>query len=189
MSGSDKEATIDIPARIVAAMVVEKLLLSTRGWSNVALPALLYRDAVGVAGGARASRMEALFRDHCWPPLWRNGVFRFHHYHSNAHEILGFAKGSARLVLGGPDGREVAVEAGDVAALPAGTGHFLIEADPDFLVVGAYPPDQRDYDLCRTGADAASAARMAALGFPPTDPVAGPGGPLPEIWAEAVAAS
>ncbi|MGH7103741.1 MAG: cupin domain-containing protein [Acetobacteraceae bacterium] len=168
-------------------MVLEKLLLATRGWSNVALPALLYRDAVGVTGGERARRMEVLFRDHGWPPSWRNRVFRFHHYHSNAHEILGCAKGSARLILGGSDGRQVAVEAGDIAALPAGKGHFLIEADREFLVVGAYPPDQREYDLCRTDADAVLAPWMAALGFPPTDPVAGRGGPLPEIWADAVA--
>lgn len=167
-------------------MVLETLFLTTVGWANVALPVLLYRDAAPVAAEERARRMEVLFRTNGWPPLWRNGVFRFHHYHSNAHEVLGFANGSARLILGGPKGREVAVEAGDVATLPAGTGHFLIEAARDFLVVGAYPPEQRDYDLCRAAATEAAAAGMATLGFPPADPVAGPGGPLPEIWTAAL---
>lgn len=167
-------------------MVLETLFLATTGWSNIALPVLLYRNAVPAPDEQRANRIEALFRTNGWPPLWRNGVFRFHHYHANAHEVLGFAYGSARVILGGPKGTEVALEAGDVVALPAGTGHFLIEADRDFLVVGAYPPDQRDYDLCRTEAAATSAAGMAALGFPPADPVIGPGGPLPEIWAAAL---
>ena len=164
----------------------EQLRLTTKGWSNLALPVLLYRNAVpAAAGDDTARRMEALFDETGWPPSWRNGVFRFHHYHSNAHEVLGFARGAARLILGGPDGAALAVAAGDVAALPAGTGHFLIEADPDFLVVGAYPPDQRDYDLCRTATTAASASGIAALAFPPTDPVLGRNGPLPEIWRAA----
>jgi uncharacterized protein YjlB len=166
-------------------MTPQKLYLTTRGWSNIALPVLLYRNAVLVGGDKTVGRMEALFRRTGWPASWRNGVFRFHHYHSNAHEVLGFASGGARLILGGPDGTEVAVQAGDVAVLPAGTGHFLIEANEDFLVVGAYPPDQRDYDLRRTAATAALASRMAALGFPLADPVLGQDGPLPEIWKAA----
>jgi uncharacterized protein YjlB len=157
----------------------KQLHLSRNGWmpNNPELPVLIYSNLPETS----ATALETLFQKNGWPPQWRNGIYDFHHYHSTAHEVLGIARGTARIILGGQGGEELEITAGQVLVLPAGTGHCKIRASSDFLVIGAYPPDQQ-WDICRSAPTAESQSRMRQLPFPSSDPVGGQTGALPTIW-------
>jgi uncharacterized protein YjlB len=162
----------------LAPAAPEELHLKPNGWMpNNTLPVLLYRSAIPLQGDV-ATRMEQIFTANGWPPQWRNGVYSFHHYHSTAHEVLGFAAGHAEIMLGGEGGTLVTVHAGDIAVLPAGTGHCRISASDDFLVIGAYPPGEH-WDICRTAPTPQVIEQMRRVVFPKSDPVTGATGPLP----------
>jgi uncharacterized protein YjlB len=170
-----------------AAIEPEVLLLSRNGWvpNNDRLPVLLYRRAFAVEGAADpAAPLERTFGRNGWPAQWRNDVYGFHHYHSNVHEILGFAAGTARLILGGEGGPEITVNAGDVIVLPAGCGHCKTHGSADFLAVGAYPPGQ-NWHTCCSPPSALELERIRTLTFPNSDPVTGTSGPLTRHWRPA----
>ncbi len=111
-----------------AASNATALWLTADEWvpNNQKLPMILYRAAVSGQPRDPAAAFEHLFGRNGWSPEWRNGVYPFHHYHSTAHEVLGFAAGTARLLLGGPNGHEVVVAPGRLR--PAASGHRDIAA-------------------------------------------------------------
>jgi len=161
----------------------QELFFDDGTFPNSRLPLLFYEQALNRAATSPEG-MEALFAENGWPPAWRATIFTYHHYHSTAHETLGVARGSARLMLGGPEGRTFDVEPGDVIVIPAGVAHMRIDSSSDFLVVGCYPPGQA-WDLLRGESEERPAAdhNIARVPMPRTDPVSGLEGPLLKRWS------
>jgi uncharacterized protein YjlB len=105
--------------------------------NNARWPLVLYRGAISLPSNLDpAAVMEDLFEENGWGDSWRNGIYDYVHYHSRIHEVLGIARGKGTVRFGGNNGRTIQLKAGDVAILPAGTGHQCLGASVDFLVVG-----------------------------------------------------
>jgi uncharacterized protein YjlB len=150
--------------------------------NNSSLPVLIYAQAVDIHGDP-AVVIEHLFASNQWAPDWRDGIYDYHHYHSTAHEVLGIAKGHVKVRLGGEQGHDFELQAGDVVVLPAGTGHKCLSASDDLLVIGAYPPGQQ-WDVLRGAASDRPKAleNIKRVPLPKTDPVYGEDGPLLALW-------
>lgn len=150
---------------------------------NNPMPFLVYKGAVDVANAHPEQTIEGLFGANGWGAMWRNGVYDFAHYHATVHEALGVARGHARVRFGGDRGRDLDISAGDVAILPAGTGHQCLSASHDFCVVGAYPPGPPLEITRPTPENHARALKAIPLvALPETDPVRGQDGPLVRLW-------
>ena len=152
--------------------------------NNPRLPFLVYRSGIDLAGTPNPEEViEQAFSRHGWGDMWRNGIFPYVHYHSMIHEVLGVARGRARVQFGGTQGEELDLGPGDVAVLPAGTGHQCLWAAPELMVIGAYPKSGK-YDLCRgSKAERAKAiGTIADVPMPNTDPIYGVDGPLMALW-------
>lgn len=152
--------------------------------NNPAFPLILYRGAIDLAGSPDPEKLiEQAFAANGWGDMWRNGIYPYVHYHSMIHEVMGVARGRAKVRFGGEGGAQIETQPGDVVILPAGTGHQCLTQTKDLVVVGAYPPSGK-YNLCR----GSKAEHAKALGLIPTvpppaaDPVFGPRGPLIALW-------
>lgn len=149
---------------------------------NNSLPVLLWRQGIPISNDNGAETIERRFERNGWGGTWRNGIFTWHHYHATAHEVLGIARGTVTVQLGGPSGETVELSAGDVVLLPAGTAHKNLEQTGDLVVIGAYPPGQHPDILRGEPAERPDADRkIASVPLPDRNPVTGTNGP-PEPW-------
>jgi uncharacterized protein YjlB len=149
---------------------------------NSPLPLVVYRGALPDSGD-RAAACEEMFATNGWPQSWRNGIHPFHHYHSTAHEVLGIARGHARVRLGGEGGQTVELREGDVVVIPAGVAHKREAASSDLLVIGSYPQGQHP-DMCRAepARHDSARAKIRKVPLPDRDPVTGRTDPLLQHW-------
>jgi uncharacterized protein YjlB len=146
-------------------------------------PLVLYRGAVRLDKQFDpAAVFEVLFERNGWDDSWRNGIYDYVHYHSRIHEVLGVARGHGKVQFGGLKGRTMSVKAGDVAILPAGTGHQCLSASDDFLVIGSYP-STGTYNECTKSEDRKRALKtIPKVTRPQKDPIYGADGPLLKMW-------
>jgi len=152
--------------------------------NNPTLPLLVYSQALD-SPDQDSSRCKGLLAENGWGGAWLNGVFSYHHYHSNAHEVLCVVGGSASIMFGGPEGETVEVEAGDVIVIPAGVGHCNKGSNAEFSVVGAYPCGQESYDLLtgEEGERPEVLKNIRNVSLPESDPLFGEKGPLTQHWS------
>jgi uncharacterized protein YjlB len=146
-------------------------------------PLIVYRSAVRLREDLDpAAILEELFRKNGWGRSWRDGIYDYVHYHSRIHEVLGIARGTVTVEFGGSHGSKLKLKPGDVAILPAGTGHRCVGASSDLLVVGAYPPSGT-YDECTTSEDHKQAVKtVRRVPRPRRDPIYGTRGRLVSAW-------
>lgn len=156
-----------------------------KNFPNSMLPLLVYKNVclVGKQQKKAAAALQKQFNKHNWKNAWTNGIYNFHHYHSNTHECLGIAAGKAWVIFGGPGGRKITLNTGDVVIIPAGLTHKCSRSSPDFVCVGAYPGGKQ-YDIKLGTAEEIekSTARIAKLAIPRQDPVFGKEGFLKSFW-------
>lgn len=147
-------------------------------------PVLLYQGAFEPES-ALADEIEQAYARNDWGGTWRWGVYTWHHYHSNTHEVLSCVSGEAEIMLGGENGQRVKLTAGDAVVLPAGTGHKNLGSSRDFQVIGAYPGGTEPDMLRDDPADKADGLeRIRDVPKPGKDPLYGADGPLTEHWQE-----
>jgi uncharacterized protein YjlB len=171
------------------AIEPESILFADDGFvpNNPRLPFVIYRGAIDLIGLVNPEdAIERRFRDNGWGKFWRNGIYPYVHYHSMIHEGMGIARGKARVRFGGNKGREINLTAGDVAVLPAGTGHQCLSHSDNLMVIGAYPLTGH-YDLCRDSKADHDKALLSIpqVPLPDSDPVFGKQGALLRLWQQA----
>lgn len=139
-------------------------------------PLLIYKEGLE---DPSPKAIEKLLIQNGWKNVWINGIFSYHHYHSNTHEVLCIAAGYAQVQIGGEGAPVFDLDKGDVVILPAGTSHKNINSSKDFVCLGAYPTDT-PYDM-NYGREEKK-TNILNVPLPKTDPIFGKEGPLFKYW-------
>ena len=151
--------------------------------NNPDLPLVHYKAAFDLPNFGAAAEMEKVLVENGWGNNWRNGIYDYHHFHSEAHEYVGVYGGSAEIQFGGASGVILKVEKGDVIIIPAGVAHKRVSSSFGFSVIGAYPPGQSpDMKYGKPEEKLLVKNNIKNVTFPQFDPVQGKNGALIKLW-------
>jgi len=170
---------------IVSSPKIKTYMLEDDGKfpNNPTLPLIVYKGVAKIDGKESLIALESRLRNHNWRGIWRNGVFPYHHYHSNAHELLVVYDGKATIQFGGDQGIKLEVEKGDAILLPAGTAHKKLGSNKAFMVLGAYPNGgSYDINYGKSSERPRADEKIKNVPLPGWDPFYGSEGPMHEHW-------
>lgn len=170
-------------------MIEQILLKADQPYPNSMLPVLFYPGAFReiVETDDPAQNGIDLFKENGYTNAWVNGIFPYHHFHSNTHEVLACVSGEASVQLGGSNGKIIKFSRGDVLLLPAGTAHKRIKASKDFKIVGAYPNGikyntYKPEDVSSDDEYKRIKQEIKKVSVPALDPVQSKGGAVKKYW-------
>lgn len=150
---------------------------------NSPLPVLIYRGVFDKNYEPCEEWLIKKFVSNKWIYNQAHHVFRYCHYYSNTHVVLGICSGNADLSIGGTSGITARIEKGDVVIVPAGVGLQLADASKDFKLVGAYSTKDTPTMMKDDGVGRALAEiQITATELPDLDPILGPEDGLLNIW-------
>jgi uncharacterized protein YjlB len=172
-------------AHVAAGKVVRDYLLKGNlTFPNSTLPVLHYINVLKIPALLAGWQIKRQFAKNGWTNAWTAGIYTFHHYHSNTHEVLGVIKGETTICLGGDDGIKINVKKGDVVVIPAGVSHKNMGDENAVVCVGAYPHGANyNMNYGKPGERPAADHLIAKVAIPVKDPVFGSKKVLHEFWA------
>ena len=148
---------------------IERVFLQDDGTfpNNPHHPLLLFRKAFDETQRQGSRRLV----DQGWTSPWVWGIFEFHHYHSNAWEVLVCMDGHAQVQVGGPSGPIVSIQQGDVTLIPPGVAHKQLDTVGNFALLGSYPKETPHADTVRGVPTESQRHAIGQCFVPKTEPI------------------
>ena len=150
--------------------------------NNSNYPLLIYKQVSSLINQSPQA-IQAWLKQNGWGCSWIDGIYDYHHYHSDTHETLVIIAGECNVQIGGEKGQCYTVHEGDVVILPAGVAHKSLSASSDFRCIGAYPFEAGcDMHYGKREEYLVAVEQIKKVGLPEKDPVFGENGLLFDYW-------
>lgn len=152
---------------------------------NNLLPVTIYRKVLDIPMSDYLLYLyfKLIFNEHGWSNHRRSGIYNFHHYHSNAHKVIGVCKGKATLLFGGSNGHCVNISKGDVVVIPAGVALKNMGKENCIdCIMGFFEGKVYDINYGKIGERPVTDMNIASLSIPDTDPLFGKAAGIASLW-------